>query len=249
MPSRLFQTQSFHAEPAVCALFEPGGVLADGQVWQSEATKVVRLPVTADQGCYLKRCGRESLKHLLRPLLFFRRPCSMAMRELLMLQALRQAGFPAMEPLAWGERRVLGIPVSGFLVVNEVRGELADRLLSTLAGDQRESLLKEVGTLLGRLHAAGFYQPVRLKDLIRAEQGLVLIDRETSKPWRGVFARRWCLESLRRSIRKSISDGSALTHPDLEALASGYSSAIADRWRVRPDELLTKTGNPGPGRS
>lgn len=247
MPSRFFQTQSLHAEPAVRALFEGGGALAGGQVWQAEGTKVMRVPVTADRGCYLKRCGRESLRHLLRPLLFFRRPCSMAMRELQMLQALRQAGFPAMEPLAWGERRVLGIPVGGFLVVNEVRGELADRLLSTLSDDGRASFLKEVGALLGKLHAAGFYQPVRLKDLIKSEQGLVLIDRETSKPWRVRFARRWCLESLRRSIRKSISDGSALTRRDLESLASGYCEAIADRWQVRPDELVAQTGNPGPG--
>lgn len=187
---------------------------------------------------YLKQTGREPFMYYLRMLLCGHIPCSGALRELKMLQTLRRAGFMTMEPVAWGERRRFGFPVSGALVVREVRGREAADLFEHADGPDRRILMDAAGRLVGQLHAAGFFQPVRLKDLIRTEEGLVLIDRETSKPWKSFFLRKKCINSLQRSARRTLRDGHEIGAGSIVAFLKGYRQGVSSRWTVSLPLLL-----------
>lgn len=193
---------------------------------------------------YLKRLGREPLLRLLRMCLYGHRPRSGPLREWLLLDRLRAAGFATMAPVAWGERRLLGWPLEGFLLVREVPGRDVASCFDAFAPVQRRALIASVGRLIGRLHAQGFYHPVRLKDLILDEAGqgdadsLVLIDRETSKPWPSRFSRQFCLTSLARTYRRTIRDGHVLGPGCLSAFLRAYAQALRSCWDVSPSSLL-----------
>jgi len=133
----------------------------------------------------------------------------------MMIDALTSAGLPVMRALAWGEERRCGLPVRGFLLVKGVRGtDLAD-LFAAGSIAERRSLMYALGKFVGRLHGAGFYQPVRLKDVFcekppggnMAGHSFMLIDRESSKPWPSSFSLRRCINSLARAYRRTIRDG------------------------------------------
>jgi hypothetical protein len=188
---------------------------------------------------YLKRLGREPASRLLRVLLGGHRPWSGPLRELAALDALRQAGFATMEPVAWGERRSLGLPVAGFLLVRAVPGADGAQLFETLQGKARSILLEEVGELVGRLHAAGFFHVVRLKDLIRHRDTgvLVLIDRETGKPWAGRFSRQRAVASLARAGRRTLRDGHRFGPTAVRHFLAGYARGVVSLWPVSTGEL------------
>jgi len=227
--------ETVHLAPEVRGLFEEDGPLGGAARWAGSAG--ARRITTADgQAYYFKRGGREPLRLALRPLALGHRSYSGPMRELTILRKLRVAGFRTLEPLAWGEQRRWGLPVRGFLLTREAGGqEVADLLVQGRAG-ARDALWREIGVLLARLHLAGFFQPVRIKDLLRDASGLILIDRETSKPWRAFFARRWCVKALRRSLYRSrLADGEPPCVP--VAFWEAYTTTIAPRWTVAPDAL------------
>ena len=211
-------------------------MLPDGNPYK----KVQRLTVEDGSVFYLKQIGREPSKHHLRTLFCGHIPYSRALRELRMLKKLRSAGFITMEPVAWGERRCFGVPLDGFLVVREVRGEEVSELYKRSSGLEKRILLETVGRLVGQLHAKGFFQPVRLKDLILTEAGLVLIDRETSKPWKSFFLRKKCINSLLRSIRRTLRDGYHIGIGGTAAFLKGYRMGISSRWAVSSSTLLKK---------
>jgi len=193
---------------------------------------------------YLKRLGRESALLALRMVLFGRRPRSGPLRELELLKRLRSAGFAAMEAVAWGEQSRCGLPLGGFLVVREVPGDDVARLFRQATGGERRRLMFSVGNLIGRLHAAGFYHPVRFKDLIQRaacdgrDGELVLIDRETSKPWPSIFSQRSCLRSLARTARRTLRDGHRPGAGSVSAFLHGYARGVADRWPVTAQQLI-----------
>lgn len=137
-----------------------------------------------------------------------------------------------METVAWGQEWVKGFQFRGFLLVRKVCGKEVSDLFENACGLERNQLMEQVGELIGRLHAKGFYQPVRLKDLICAEQGLVLIDRETSKPWRSFFWKRQCVVSLARAFRRTIRDGYLFGVGSTRAFLQGYQRGVADQWVV-----------------
>jgi tRNA A-37 threonylcarbamoyl transferase component Bud32 len=227
--------ETMHLEPEVRVLFEEDGPLNKAARWAGP-DGAQRLTAANGQVYYCKRGGREALRLALRPLVFGRRPLSGPLRELAMLQKLRAAGFRTMEPLAWGERRRWGLPVQGFLLVRAAGGEEVADLLEQWPPGPRDALWREIGVLLARLHLAGFFQPVRMKDLLRDASGLILIDRETSKPWRAFFRRGWCVKAIRRSLYRSrFADGK---RPDVpEAFWEAYAATIAPRWAVAPEVL------------
>jgi tRNA A-37 threonylcarbamoyl transferase component Bud32 len=222
-------------QPSVRSLFEAQGLCSFADFMSSGDQKVQQLTRVSGGVFYLKRVGPESLKIHLRTLLCGRRSHSGALRELTLLQSLRHAGFQTMEPVAWGERRRFGFPLDGFLVVRKVQGDEVANLFDGMDGSRRRRLMEETGRLIGRLHAKGFFQPVRLKDLILAESGLVLIDRETSKPWPVRFSRRRAAESLARAVRRTLRDGHAVGAGSAAAFLRGYHSGLA----VCPNESWT----------
>lgn len=187
---------------------------------------------------YLKQTGRKPFKYYLRTLLCGHISHTGALRELKMLQELRSAGFLTMEPVAWGERRRFGFPVSGALVVREVRGREVADLFRHADGPDRRILMEAAGRLIGQLHAAGFFQPVRLKDLIRTEEGLVLIDRETSKPWKSFFFRKKCINSLQATLRRTLRDGHRIGAGSAAAFLKGYRQGVSRRWAATSSEML-----------
>lgn len=244
--------EHFHIEAPYVPLFREHGlvsfaVLMNGSVGEMvsclhDRRKLYRLTLPSADGqtrFYLKRMRDEPAVWLLRSLLYGRRPHSGPLREMQMLTALREAGFTVMKPVAWGEERRWGVPIAGFLVVAEVQGAEVAGLFDTYSGAERHALLGQVGGLVGRLHAAGFFHPVRLKDLICEEplRQLVLIDRETSKPWPARFSRQRAVSSLARAARRTLRDGHRLGPASVRHFLDGYAAEVAGRWRVSTRNL------------
>ncbi|NLN61031.1 MAG: hypothetical protein GX147_10145 [Deltaproteobacteria bacterium] len=233
-----------HVDPSVQALFPQGHLLSfwlDSDVGvpvsQDHDGREVRRIEEGGQVFFLKRSGNESLLPHLRMLFWFCRPRSDALREVKLLQALQSSGFAAMEPMAWGEESIGWLKVRGFLLVRDVSGQEVVDLFNSSSERERYTLAFETGKLIGRLHAGGFFHPVRLKDLILTDKGLVLIDRETSKPWKALFLKSYCLNSLARSYRRTCRDGHHIGHDEADAFLEGYGQTISSRLRVDPEQL------------
>lgn len=244
---------SFHINPEFEPLFQANGLasfdaLMHGAVGEMvscphDRRKLYRFTLADGEGpprrFYLKRMSGEPFIWLLKALFLGHRPHCGPLRELHMLTALDRAGFAVMQPVAWGESRRTGMPTGGFLVVSEVRGRDVADLAATLPPREKLALFREVGNLIGRLHASGFFQPVRLKDLIFEEPPgrLVMIDRETSKPWPTRFARKRAVEGLARTARRTLRDGHRFGPASLKSILSGYAQGVSGTWQIREDDL------------
>lgn len=208
----------------------PVGKLLDHDKGGRELRRIT-LPVNgSSQQLFLKRIGREPLRVVLRMLLFGRKPRSGPLREKMMIDALTAANLPVMGVLAWGEERRFGLPVRGFLLVQGVQGTDVGHLFTTLAPADRQGLAESLGGFVARLHGAGFFQPVRLKDVfcvVRPDgYAFTLIDRETSKPWPVRFSRRRSVNALARAYRRTIRDGYPLTRRDLQRFIRGFLNGL-----------------------
>lgn len=192
--------------------------------------EVWRLDDPSDGGCYfLKRRGAESLLPQLELLMRTGRFHSGPVREALMVRLLRDAGFAAMEPVAWGELRHRGIPQGGFFVSRGISGSSLADIFEASRGVERLRVMHKVGLLVGRLHARGFLHPVRLKDLIvRPDGELVLIDRETSKPWPKRYSRTNALAVLARAARRTLRDGHRPGAGSTVRFLRGYHAGVAE---------------------
>jgi len=234
---------SFYIHSEVRCLFREQGLDSFQVLMNTGMGKIQRMVMGDGSVFYLKRSGADSVFIHLRMILRGRWPCSAALRELGLLQLLRKAGFLAMEPVVWGEQRRFGYPVRGLLVVREVRGQDIAVLFDQADGFQKRILMKAVGRLTARLHIAGFFQPVRLKDIIRTEEGLVLIDRETSKPWRSRVYMHQCISSLATAARRTVRDGHHIGAGSACAFLHGYQRGLAERWKMWPRQLTKKVCN------
>ena len=244
---------TFRIDPAFESLFNAHGLASFDALMRGAAGEMVsapldrrklyRLVLAAAEGrqeCfYLKRMTGEPIWWLLKAAFYGYRPHCGPLREWQMLTALTRAGFPVMQPVAWGETRRFGLPTGGFLVVAEVKGRDVATLATELPSAERLDLLRKVGFLVGRLHAKGFFQPVRLKDLIRDEsQGrLVMIDRETSKPWPTRFAQKRAVEALARTARRTLRDGHRFGPASFKSILSGYVQGVSEKWPVSVVDL------------
>ncbi len=231
---------TFYIQSEIRALFKEQGFDSFESFMRKDSEKVRRLILNDGSAFYLKCCGADPAAIYLKMVLYGRRPRSSALREVHLLKTLRASGFLTMEPVAWGEESLLGVPSRGFLVVREVRGQDVAVLFDELAGVQKRALMKAIGRLIGRLHTSGFFHPVRLKDLIRTEDGLVLIDRETSKPWHSMFLRWKCLSSLETSARRTLREGHRIGAGSACAFLEGYHRGVANHWKVSSCELVSR---------
>ncbi len=243
----------WHAIPEIKEMLEAAGLadfdsLASKPIGESinkdSNGREVRRLVLSDKGepfrFYLKRSSRVSLTHLLRMLLVGRRPMSASIREKTLIELMQQAGVAMMEPVAWGERRRFGFPRCGFLLVREVIGEEVADIYRNLSKVDQQKLFNAIGRFVGRLHKSGFYQPVRIKDLFCSAEtnfeqdkiDLVLIDRETGKPWASRFSSKKCVRSLARSFRRQIREDFRMGPLTMRAFTEGYLAVIADVWAV-----------------
>jgi hypothetical protein len=160
------------------------------------------------EGCgkvvYLKRQLSVPIYKSIEKYLQMQYPHSKPFSEYIHIGFLQKAQLPVMNPIAAGERRILGLPRCGFILVEEVKGISLQECLNTLENEtQKTALLKAFGTLLARLHHNGFYAAVRFKDVIVTdvnEASLVMIDRET----RIVHPRNYNKIKAKFSLNKSI---------------------------------------------
>ena len=150
-------------------------------------------------------------------------------RELLAIQYLHRAGLPVMRPVAWGERRCCGIGREGFLMIEHVDGRDVLDWYNTTDPGGPEHIAALMGDLQGRLHAAGFFMALRLRDLIAPNDNtLVMIDREATRPGpRAVTAKRR-IDSLARCYCKNRSMADApVTEREAKAFLAAYLRADA----------------------
>lgn len=216
----------------------PLGELLDGDGTGRELRRIANPAEHGPRHLYLKRIGPEPLGGLLRMLVFGRLPRCGPLREKMLIDALTAAGLPVMRPVAWGEERRFGLPTRGFLLVEEVAGTELGELFAVLKTADRHRLLADFGSFVRRLHQAGFFQPVRFKDVFctiqRERYGFTLIDRETSKPWPARFGWRRSVKSLARAYRRTVRDGYRLTTGDARCFIRGFFSGFSGPPPVSP---------------
>lgn len=125
-----------------------------------------------------------------------------------------------------------------FLMVRAVPGELLANVFEVSSESERRILMEHAGELAGRLHARGFFQHPRLKDLIRTPEGeLTVIDRESGRPWPRRFSSRLAMTSLARTARRTLRDGHRLGPASASAFFEGYSRGLESRWPMPAADL------------
>jgi hypothetical protein len=107
----------------------------------------------------------------------------------MLLELMRQQGIPCMSPVAWGELKILGCSIKGFILVEEIVGKT---FVDTYRGASlriRRRLLQLYGELMGTLHRKGIDSKVYPEDLICVSDNytnfrncFVVIDREHGHP-------------------------------------------------------------------
>ena len=134
---------------------------------------------------FLKKKGSQSLRVVLQAWLRFQNPLSATARELMLLELMRQEGIPVMSPVAWGEQRILGCSITGFILVEEVVGREFVDVYRGASLRVRRRLFLLYGGLMGTLHRKGIDSKVRPQDLIcvsddytNFQNCFVVIDRE-----------------------------------------------------------------------
>ncbi len=134
---------------------------------------------------FLKQSRSQSLKGALKRWCGFQQTHSATAREILLLQLFREHGIPVMNPVAWGERKIFGWSMGGFLLVEEVVGKEFVEVYRTASSSTRRRLMWVHGELMGNLHEQGIESKVHPRDLICVSRDyttfrtcLVVIDRE-----------------------------------------------------------------------
>jgi tRNA A-37 threonylcarbamoyl transferase component Bud32 len=239
----------FWIDPALKEKFRREG-LGDFSAWMNaEIGEVVssvrgsetRLVESGGECFFVKRRKSEPAMRLLALLLFGRCPMSAPLREYRMLQALVGEGFRVMVPVAWGEASSLGIPKEGFLVVRAVAGRSLLQAYREGSAEDRGHQMRQFGRLTGRLHARGFFDHLRLKDLIvEADGQLTMIDRESRHPWRRRFSERSAITTLARTARRTFRDGDRMGPKTGFEFFKGYREGVAASWQVGTGTLRRK---------
>ena len=134
---------------------------------------------------FLKQTGIQHLQIALKSLYQVHVPCSATAREISILGLFRNHDIPVMRPVAWGERRLFGWSMGGFILVEEVVGKEFVNVYRSASLRQRRRLMYIYGELMGTLHHRGIQSKVRPQDLICVSEDyetfrkcFVVIDRE-----------------------------------------------------------------------
>ena len=128
-----------------------------------------------------------------------------SLHELQIIQFYLENNLPVVTPVAWGEKRIFGIPVSGFIVQKEVQGVEFTSLMETASRQERMKLMRAYGKLIAELHSKGIISStVRVTDLICTssinikwdEISFVIIDRENGEIEYEKFTFQECVHCL-----------------------------------------------------
>jgi len=128
-----------------------------------------------------------------------------ALHELQMIRLYQSQSVSVVIPVAWGEQRICGIPVRGFLIQEQVKGREFTDLAKNGSGAERIKLIRAYGKLVANLHSKGLISSVvRVTDLICTSNvdikweniTLVIIDREKGKLELEEFSLEKCIVAL-----------------------------------------------------
>ena len=110
-------------------------------------------------------------------------------RELRILELMQQQGIPVASPVGWGELKILGCSIKGFILVEEVIGEAFMDVYRKSSLRVRRRLFRVYGELMGVLHRKKIDSKVYPEDLICVSDNyenfrncFVVIDREHGHP-------------------------------------------------------------------
>ena len=148
--------------------------------------RTIDLEVGGETRHYFLKQARAQGWNVLRDLFHRRRTAQVrTTRERDLVELFRRSGFSVMRVVGWGERRRLGWPIAGVLLVERVDGEEYVERYARSNLTQRRVMMRAHGRLVGQLHRTGIDAKLRARDLIcRSEDlsdpqtALVVIDRE-----------------------------------------------------------------------
>lgn len=206
------------------------GLMSFEQLMFSHIGCVVKQNVRRIKGCgkvvYLKQHFATPILKSIEKYLQGQYPHAAPFDEYIHICSLQQAQLPVMIPIAAGERRILGFPVCGFILVDEVKGVRLNELLSQVGTEnEKTALLRAFGRLLARLHQHGFYTPLRFKDIIvtdENETSLVMIDRESRNSYPRHRSKAKAKRSLNTSFRRIKRDFPELNEHQISTVIEAY---------------------------
>ena len=130
----------------------------------------------------------QYLNRLVRTILYGHWPHTTAYGEMLAVQYYKKLGIPVMTPVCWGEKRFLGWPLNGFLVVEENEGKNFEIEFNNATLKLRKKLAYGYGGLIGYMHKKEVYDDARCSDVICTSnhfhdfrKSMVTFDRERSR--------------------------------------------------------------------
>ena len=193
------------------------------------------------KGFFLKQVHKKSYMKALEPLLRLRQPRHYAWREMQHAFNLKKAGIDVMEVVAACEQTRWGLPVASAIMVAEVDGEDLESIFKQATSEQQHLLLQRLGALTGRLHSAGFFGTVRLKDIfVDRKDSFVLIDRETRNPQPQAFSQRRALEGLARFLHRQRRDYPVWCEDDSRSYLQGYLKEAGNQLALPLDDILRR---------
>lgn len=228
----------WHVEPGLSGekLWCRGDVVSDG-----DRIKVVRFHLDG-RTYYRKESCRERFGRLLDRVCGGGQWCSMPEQEARNLGLLVSEGFRVVPVVAAGSVFRFGIPVKGVMVTEG----LDFPLLEDVLGIDCE-LWRRYGYLVGRLHACGFFDDCRAKDLLLDDGELVLLDREKSRTGNSWNYRK-ALKSLRRTLYRNQRSGIRANEQADMAFWQGYSKGARlqeGQWKLLRERVSFSSGYGG----
>jgi len=202
--------------------------------------------ITLENACFYLKCVEKSTPaSALEALVTLRMPHHYCWREKQQVEYLQAHNIDVMEVAAAGETASWGVPNFSFILAREVPGESLDTLFDRASPAEQLELLEQLGSLVGRLHHAGFFAPVRMKDVIvDPEHRLVLIDRETRKPGSRKFTRKKALHGLQRTMWRQQRDGIDWSKSELHVHLRAYLNETS-QWlgidEAQLEEMITSS--------
>ena len=202
---------SFHINQKWVELFQQHGLYSFDAFFKNEksfelvsaekCTYVYKLSLNGSN-FYLKRILPEHFKKIIRSLLKGKGFWNPVENELNNISHLQKNHLPVMNIAAWGIKKILGFPISSFIVSEEVPGEEFMDLYDRSDSKVRKLLYHEYGKLMAFAHNTQLDTTIRPQDIycdLSKDQEsikLTLIDREEGSTKRIVYSKKNILRVL-----------------------------------------------------
>lgn len=194
------------------------------------------------QTYFIKQARIEPFKRVWQNIRHGQCPHSKVFKELQMLNFFEEQKIPVMRVIAWGEKRFLGWPVSGFLLAEEVKGKEFVEMFRASGPKLRRQMMRGYGTLVGHVHKKGINAKVRHRDIIYVSDALsdysksmVLIDRERGSPFPVEMTTEKSVAQLATLLTKSIQNIGILERSEIFAFLNGYFSMNREFYNRRKE--------------